>query len=495
MKPLNAIIESPESINDSLKSINNSPKSINNSLKSINNSPKWIIKLKSSKIEPSAYFKPSTYFKPSAYFKTWAGFLLASIILFGSFFAPTTANACSSAIFSGKVTADGRPIIWKHRDTGQRNNRVEKYKGEKYNFIAIVNSNTKGKSIWSGTNDAGFSIMNTLSYNLNENKDFKRNNVGYVMYQALSKCATLLEFEQLLDQFNPLALEANIGVIDAQGGAAYYECSESGWIKFDVNDPKIAPLGYLEYTNHSFTGKFEQGMGYIRYNTAISIINEALNTGKKITPEWVASNLSRSFRHSLLGIDLTQLFAKELEEKSGNTSTHKDNSSTWSNNSSTWSGYFIDQDFIPRLSSTAVTIVQGVKPGENPELTVMYTILGYAPLGIAIPLMVNQELPTFMIASKGNENATMCDIVLAVKSKEIFNITRGNGQLYFNFKVLYNNYMKQIAPVEQELFSEFNVLLDNWRNNNKTANSNASKNKLTSIYTKAYTQFSEILTN
>ncbi|MFA6770285.1 MAG: hypothetical protein WCR71_03845, partial [Bacteroidales bacterium] len=52
--------------------------------------------------------------------------------------------ACTSAIFTGKVTADGRPILWKHRDTGQENNRVEFFKGEKYSFLAIVNSPDKG---------------------------------------------------------------------------------------------------------------------------------------------------------------------------------------------------------------------------------------------------------------------------------------------------------------------------------------------------------------
>lgn len=399
-------------------------------------------------------------------------FFVTIIMLLAILLVPTQINACTSAIFSGKVTADERPIMWKHRDTGQRNNRVEKYKGEKYDFIALVNSNTKGNSAWSGTNSAGFSVMNTASYNLNENKKLKKNIVSHIMFQALSKCATLEEFEQLLDQYNPLALETNLAAIDANGGAAYYECTESSWFKMDVNDPSIAPLGYIAYTNHSFTGRFNQGAGYVRYNTATAIINEQLNIGKKISSAWIATNLSRSFKHSLLGIDLTQTFKKELQE-----------------NSSNWSGYFIDQDFIPRLSSTSATIVHGVKPKENPALTVMYTILGYPPLGIAIPLMVNQELPEYMIATKESQNAPMCDIVLAVKDREIFNITRGNGQSYFNFKTLYNTYIKQIAPIEEELMNEFNTLLEKWRENQKNP-----KKELSNIYTKAYNNFTEIVT-
>lgn len=399
------------------------------------------------------------------------GFLLLCLF---SILMPTKLKGCSSAIFTGKVTADGRPILWKHRDIGQVNNRVDKYKGEKYNFVALVNSNTEGNSAWSGTNEAGLSIMNTASYNLNSSKDLKKNDVSFVMYQALSKCATLEEFEQLLNEFQPLALEANIGVIDAQGGAAYYESAADGWTKLDANDPKIAPQGYLVYTNHSFTGRFEEGSGYIRYNTAISTINEALNRGKKITPQWITSNLSRSFRHSLLGIDLDQLLSEERA-----TPTAALNSS---------SGYFIDQDFIPNFYSTAVTIAQGVKPGEDPSLTVMWTILGYPPLGIALPIMPNADLPHFMTKSKESDNASICDQVLAVKARDIFNISRGNGRKYFNFRLLHSRYILNIAPIEQELFTKFNILADQWY-----SDAQCDQEKLTELITTTYNQYIELL--
>lgn len=406
--------------------------------------------------------------------KTIHNYLLSFALLFAlTIFFPADLNGCTSAIFTGRVTVDGRPIMWKHRDTGQPNNRVDKYKGEKHTFIALVNSNTKGNSAWSGTNEAGLSIMNTASYNLNTIEDLKKNNVSYVMFQALSKCSTLAEFEQLLDEFRPLALEANIAVIDAQGGAAYYECAEDKWTKLDANDPKIAPQGYIAYTNHSFTGRFEQGSGYIRYNTAISIINEALNTGKRISPQWIAANLSRSFRHSLLGIDLVQLMGENPATVSalGNSS-----------------GYFIDQDFIPRLSSTSVTIAHGVKPGEDPSLSVMWTILGYPPLGIAIPTMVNLDMPHFITKSHDSENALICDQVLEIKARDIFNISRGNGQSYFNFRLLYNKYMKAIAPIEQEIFTQFYTLMDQWRSGTKP-----NSKQLTQLTTNTYNQYTQII--
>lgn len=40
--------------------------------------------------------------------------------------AVVDAAACTSAIISGSLTADGRPILWKHRDTSDLNNKVER---------------------------------------------------------------------------------------------------------------------------------------------------------------------------------------------------------------------------------------------------------------------------------------------------------------------------------------------------------------------------------
>ena len=108
--------------------------------------------------------------------------------------------ACTSAIFSGKATPDGRPMMWKHRDNPADNVCVEYIKGDKYNFIALMNSGRKSKYAWGGTNDAGFSIMNTASYNLNYDikSENKFPNGENVMYRALSTCATLEDFEKML---------------------------------------------------------------------------------------------------------------------------------------------------------------------------------------------------------------------------------------------------------------------------------------------------------
>lgn len=358
--------------------------------------------------------------------------------------------ACTSAIITGKATPDGRPLLWKHRDTGELNNKVKYYKGEKYSFYALINSpDAMLEQAWTGTNEVGFSIMNTASYNLKDDDvpSDQMDKEGVLMYKALATCRTLADFEKMLNKYNrPMGVEANFGVIDAEGGAAYYEVNNGSWTKIDVNDPKIAPQGYLIYTNHSYTGRLDDGMGYVRYTTAEKIMKEQIGRNGAITPKWIFQNLSRTFYHSILGIDLNK--DKELVAKCN--------------------GWFMDQDFIPRKSTSCSIVIEGVKKGENPSNTVMWTILGYAPIGVAVPLMVanGENIPSFMTA-EGTENARMCDWVLENK-KEIFPITRGNGNKYLNYYAI-EKYMVPAVKVENGVFESANPIIEKIREGKATA--------------------------
>ena len=352
--------------------------------------------------------------------------------------APMASDACTSAIFTGKVTQSGRPIMWKNRDTGELNNRVDKIlanpaKGIKYTFIALVNSTQAAeREAWSGTNEKGFSIMNTASYNLQDPNDKTPENTmdgeGSVMFKALATCATLKDFEKMLDKMQkPFHVETNFGVIDAEGGAAYYEVNNYGWTKLDANDPKIAPQGYIVYTNHSFTGRLDEGMGYIRYNNAKDNISSFLGRGGKITPKWVMNNLSRSYYHSLLGIDL----AKNPELAPN--------------------GWYIDQDFIPRRSTSAVTIVEGIYPGDKLEDITTWVEIGSPPISMINPVKVGEEIPEGLRRiSEDDMTCTLCNQSLEIK-KQIFPISRGNGKYYFNLKKTLE-VMREIRILEEKIW-------------------------------------------
>ena len=373
-------------------------------------------------------------------------FLIAVLFLTGFSFETF---ACTSAIVTGKVTADGRPLLWKHRDTGEEQNRIEYFSIGKYRFLALVNSPDKDAAAWIGTNETGFSIMNTASYNLKDRDDDSKeiDKEGELMFKALSICKNLADFERFLDSLpKPAGVEANFGVIDAEGGAALYEVNNYRYTKLDVNDPAIAPLGYLVVTNYSFTGRFNEGMGYIRHQTASELFARMAPT-YGISPIWIAQEVSRSFYHSLLGVDL----------KKNDNSPNK------------YNGWFIDQDFIPRKSSSASVIIQGVKEQENPQMTTMWTMLGYPPASVMIPLWVKagEKQPALLMRTENSVNAPLCEWVVALKHKT-FSIARGSGNRYFYWRGMYNEqetgYMQRLRPIEEEIYRYFAPKIENWRN-------------------------------
>ncbi|MCF0184888.1 MAG: hypothetical protein HUJ98_00175, partial [Bacteroidaceae bacterium] len=200
------------------------------------------------------------------FFKAFA--LLSLLILI-----PAESYCCTSLIISGKVRADGSPVMLKHRDTDQLNNRIQWFKGTKYSFIGLVNSSSFADEVWSGTNSSGLCIMNTATYNLKDDDvpQSQMDKEGVLMFKALGICSNIKEFETLLDTIErPIGVEANFGVIDASGGAAYYEVNNHSWVKYDVNEE---PGGYMIVTNFSRSGRKENRYGVDRYERASQIIS------------------------------------------------------------------------------------------------------------------------------------------------------------------------------------------------------------------------------
>ena len=361
---------------------------------------------------------------------------------------PSDLFSCTSVIISGKATKDGRPLMWKNTDTQNLNHRLIYSDFRGYPLIGIVRSDAVDEtraSIWIGTNSQGFSIMNTMSYNLTDESTGTNN--GALMRRALEVCKNVNEFKYFLDTLaRPMKVSANYGVIDAEGNAAYFEAYSDGYHMVDVNNQANAPNGYLVYTNFSYNGKYDGGQGYIRYQTANDIIAKGA-PDKVFSPQWIINNLSRSFYHSLLGVDLKSNEALDLFKK----------------------GFFPDSDFIPRKITANTCVIQGVKKGENPELTTFWTVLGYPPCSVAIPAWVKAANDNSYLLKKSKDSYTspMCDMALAIKSN-VFSITRGNGEKYLNFSKLFNaegtGYIQRIAPIEEKIFEISNKKINEWRN-------------------------------
>lgn len=336
-------------------------------------------------------------------------FFLATIFLLA---ATIVVDACTSAIVSGRLTANGRPLLWKNRDTNDQNNRVERIKAHDglLEFVALFDArDSKDSAAWLGFNERGFAIMNTASYNLNKDnvpeRDMDRE--GVVMRYALERCTTVDDFERVLEQLpKPLGVEANFGVIDAQGNGAYFETGNFKWVRFNLADE---PTGILTRTNYSVSGRENEGMGYIRHDNERELLRPYI-LECNITPATFTEVISRTFYHSRMKRN------------------YNDSGLEW----------LIDQDFIPRRISTASIVIEGVLPGEDPSLTTMWTALGYPPCAEVFPVWIGENgVPQCLQGTTKQRHSTQCDLVNK-REAEVFSITRGNGKHYINLQKLYN---------------------------------------------------------
>ncbi|MCK4754182.1 MAG: hypothetical protein KAS58_03050 [Calditrichia bacterium] len=383
------------------------------------------------------------------------------IIIFGLvFISINDMAACTTAIITGKATPDGRPLLLKHRDSDYYQNKLMYFNDGKYSYIGLVNSeDLEGKEVWSGANSAGFAIMNAASYNLNDNDTTKlKDQEGIIMKEALRSCATLGDFENLLKEWiRPLGVESNFGVIDAQGGAAYYETTNFSFTKIDATDPSTAPHGYIIRTNYSSTGTADGGYGYIRYSTAEHLFKKAREQNE-LTHKFLLQKVSRSLKHSLLDIDLME-FPHSSEEKE----------------------HFVNfQDYIPRHSSVTTMVVQGVKEGENAEFTTIWTILGFPLCSVVVPTWVvgGSELPKVLISDESG-NAPLCQMALELKNR-CFPISRGSGWKYINLTALLTDQggriLQKLLPVENSIIDLTEKNLFKWRE------SGIEKNNIHNLY-------------
>lgn len=363
-------------------------------------------------------------------------------------------NACTVAVISGKYTRDGRPLLWKNRDTPSINNQIVFFDEGKYNYIGLVNSHDiHGKSVWIGQNSTGFAIMNSASYNLNIGDNTKLSGLeGRIIKEALATCATIQDFEKYLNSLPiPTRLEGNFGVIDAQGGAAMYEVNNKGYVKFDANDAKVAPFGYIIRANYSFMGSYgEESSGYLRYNTTNELFYNAMSTNT-FDAQFILQDVTRSLKHSLTKEDLYRDYA----EIPKNTPT-----------------YSFFQDFIPRKSTSSACVIQGVKKGENPDFTTLWSIVGFPLTSIVLPTWVKggDDFPNVLKRNDKFNDAPICYAALELK-KKFFPIRWGKwaAKYYVNMNALINKdntgIYQKIQPYENKIFKTTNDKLDLWRSN------------------------------
>lgn len=365
-------------------------------------------------------------------------FLVAVVV---SLMSHAASDACTTAVISGSATADGRPILWKNRDTENRNNQVVLGTDGRYRYLGVVN---KGDAlpleIWAGINGVGFAIMNSASYNL---EDLESEAEGMLMKLALQSCRTAAEFQALLERTNETGRDvtANFGVIDAEGGAAYFETGPHAFVRFDAADPKVSPKGFLVRTNFSESGDPSLGSGLLRLRRAAALLDIEVAAGR-LTPETLLRTVSRDVANERLGsFPLT------------------------ATPSPTWA--FV-ADSICRQDKDAATeaaaVFGGVRLGEDPRFATMWVILGIPATGIATPLWVAAgEVPAELaVGTVASPLGAACERVRSV----VFPERRGDLKKYLSVAALTDpnrGVLKPLLERETVNFKAAEAALEAWR--------------------------------
>ncbi|TFH96988.1 carcinine hydrolase/isopenicillin-N N-acyltransferase family protein [Porphyromonas levii] len=336
------------------------------------------------------------------------------------------AIACTTAVISGRATNNGRPMIWKLRDTEEYDNHMRRFESPLGYYVGLVNdSDTLGLSVWGGHNSHGFAIMNSASFNVNVGyKGELENQEGVIMKKALAECRTLSDFEQMLNTLpRPMGLAAHFGVIDAEGGAAFYEVNNESWTKFDANE---AAEGYVLRTNYSLTGTPDKGYGYVRFRTASHLFSQVQPGDFSV--QLIGSDFSRSMYNSQLETD----FRAQAEQEEVR--------------------YIDSDDLICRFGTSSMILVEGVQKGEDPLLTTSWVQVGNPFLSPLVPIWTDTEVP--MALQTPNDNATIATNAKALKL-QLYPLRTVEQERYLYMPLVVRNDGKGLVQQFQKLEAEY----------------------------------------
>jgi len=304
---------------------------------------------------------------------------------------PDDYGECTIGVFAGWATADGRPMLWKNRDV---TNDIQKFcyfeprlphaDTAFYSFIGNVYSWDTTR-VYMGINEAGFGIINSNCYNLGDSLSIGIDD-GELLRLALERCKDVEEFEDFLAY---TALKGrldcwNIGIIDADGGAMLYECSNYSYRKYDANNIEHAPDGIIIRTTFALSGGSNRP-SINRYKRAYNLAHKREGENP-IDVEFVLQTLSRDLFNPMA--DPYPL--PYIGQQNGRPP-----------------GFIFSHDLtINRDKTRSVMLLRGVRQGEDPRLSTAFCTIGPPVLSVAFPLWVyartipsqlniGQEVPMF----------------------------------------------------------------------------------------------------
>jgi len=300
-------------------------------------------------------------------------------------------DGCTTALISGRVTPDGRPLLWKNRDVHGPDQEFVFDDSGPYTFVGITYAGVTDQN-WGGVNEVGFAIGNANAWNLPD-REPGADDDGIIIKLALQTCATVDDFEQIMDSTNGpgRTRPAIYEVMDASGGLAVFEAADYYYDRIDVSDSLQVPSGYSVRSNFSYNGTGNH-VGQNRHDRAIELIEDAIDSGG-LTEKYIVRHVARD----LVTPDVNPYPLPWMGNQGGRET-----------------GYLEIHDAICRDITTSAFVIQGVHSGENPLLSTLWVMAGEPSHCIAVPLWVRAgRVPEEL---DGDSTSAICDRVLEIRN-------------------------------------------------------------------------------
>lgn len=368
--------------------------------------------------------------------------LLYILIFIVAVFHPTV-DACTIVAVSGRATADGRPLLLKNRDSKTWDIKIRIGQGVNYKYLSqCIAANG---AAYSGFNETGFAIINSHSYNM-PNRDYAWN--AHIMQMALERCASVDEFDFMLDTLTkPISVCANYGVMDAQGNVSIIEVNAYTHARYNADD---AECGYLIRTNYSFSQdtigvSLESPTSHPRYTIASTYLEKAFISNGYLSKEHLLG-LSRCLENCE-GNDLIDM-APFDENK------------------------YTPVDFryyVPRYRTTSMMVIEGLKTGEQPNLTVAWTAIGPPVATVTVPYLITPSHSLPKKAKKGEDgHAWLCYQGQRLKNSCFVDSTSLDLAKLYNLSG--TGVMQRVIKIEEVVLGRGKELVDRLRTGESSYN-------------------------
>ncbi len=320
--------------------------------------------------------------------------LIILVSLLSGFPGNDGAYGCTSAIVGRNLTLTGGALLWKHRDSGHKDNFVARVEptDSTLAYVALFNAGDSAlDEAWVGFNEAGFAVMNTASYNLAPDTAAVKDREGVVMSRALANCRSVDDFLKVLDSeiaASPAGagVQANFGVIDATGAGMYVEMSDHSYRCYPLSE---ADGGMMIRSNYSYGGGADGRLGEVRHDDAMYLFGE-IKDKEKISAETFTEGFSRSFYHAREGKDMLAETHYRLLTDRG--------------------------EYIPRRSSCASVVIESVTPGSDSGGNIMWVAIGYPALSVPYPVTLD-SIPRQLERDSRTGRSPYCDEVNRMRDK------------------------------------------------------------------------------